>query len=84
VPALPWLGILRGGRLVDEGTLADLRHLSAQTVGVTFDGELPELPALPGVKVARPAPRPFAFRFSGSVGPLMSALAGNLAIRPPG
>ena len=32
------VGILRDGRLVDEGTLAELRHLSAQTVDVTFDG----------------------------------------------
>jgi len=32
------VGILRAGRLVDEGTLADLRHLSAQTVEVTEAG----------------------------------------------
>jgi len=32
------VGILRDGRLVDEGTLAQLRHLSVQTVEVTFDG----------------------------------------------
>ena len=32
------VGILRRGRLVDEGTLAELRHLSAQTIDVTFDG----------------------------------------------
>src|SRR5262249_10134293 len=30
------VGILRQGRLVDEGTLAELRHLSAQTIEVTF------------------------------------------------
>ena len=28
------VGILRGGRLVDEGTLQQLRHLAAQTVEV--------------------------------------------------
>ena len=32
------VGILRRGKLVDQGTLAELRHLSAQTVEVTFDG----------------------------------------------
>ena len=32
------VGILRGGRLVDEGTLAQLRHLTAHTVEVTFEG----------------------------------------------
>jgi hypothetical protein len=30
------VGILRRGRLVDEGTLQELRHLAAQTVDVTF------------------------------------------------
>ena len=42
------VGILRRGRLVDQGTLAELRHLSAQTVEVTFAGAAPELPALAG------------------------------------
>ncbi len=32
------VGILREGRLVDEGTLQELRHLAAQTVEVTFAG----------------------------------------------
>src|SRR4030095_14378446 len=46
------VGILRQGRLVDQGRLADLRHLSAQTVDVTFDGDVPTLPPLPGGAVA--------------------------------
>jgi ABC-2 type transport system ATP-binding protein len=32
------VGILRDGKLVDEGTLAELRHLAVQTVEVTFAG----------------------------------------------
>ena len=53
------VGILRAGRLVDEGTLAELRHLGAQTVEVTFAGEAPELGPLPGVEAtARRAERP--------------------------
>ena len=39
------VGILRRGRLVDEGTLAELRHLGAQTVEITFAGTPPELDA---------------------------------------
>ena len=35
------VGILRAGRLVDQGTLAQLRHLQAQTLEVTFDGAPP-------------------------------------------
>ena len=47
------VGILRDGRLVEQGTLAELRHLSAQTIEVTFAGPAPALPDLPGVHVAR-------------------------------
>src|SRR5512132_4286318 len=46
------VGILRAGRLVEEGTLQELRHLSAQTLEVTFAGAPPELPPIPGVRVA--------------------------------
>ena len=56
------VGILRAGRLVDEGTLAELRHLSAQTVEVTFDGPAPRSPPLPGVHVSARGPERAAFR----------------------
>jgi ABC-2 type transport system ATP-binding protein len=69
------VGILRAGRLVDEGTLAELRHLSAQTVEVTFDGDVPELPSLPGIEVTEAGENALRFQVSGSVGPLMKALA---------
>src|SRR5262249_16286521 len=48
------VGILRAGRLVDEGPLDELRHLAARTVEVAFDGPAPELPPVEGVSV-RPA-----------------------------
>jgi ABC-2 type transport system ATP-binding protein len=70
------VGILRAGRLVDEGTLADLRHLSAQTVEVAFAGAAPELPPLPGVRVESAGPNALRFDVAGSVGPLIAALAG--------
>jgi ABC-2 type transport system ATP-binding protein len=69
------VGILRQGKLVDQGALADLRHLSAQTVEVTFDGRVPELPPLPGVEVAKAGQNALRFQVSGSVGPLIAALA---------
>jgi ABC-2 type transport system ATP-binding protein len=69
------VGILRAGRLVDQGTLAELRHLSAQTIEVTFDGQVPELPALPGVEVAQAGSKQVRFEVTGSVGPLIAALA---------
>ena len=71
------VGILRHGRLVDEGTLAELRHLGAQTIEVTFDGPAPTLPPLPGVSVTSAGENALRCEVSGSVGPLIAALAGH-------
>ena len=70
------VGILREGKLVDEGTLQELRHLAVQTVEVTFAGQAPELPPLPGVQAASAGPNALSFEVSGSIGPLIAALAG--------
>ena len=81
------VGILKQGRLVDEGTLAELRHLSTHTVEVTFDGPAPAFAALPGVQVAPGGPNALRFEVQGSVGPVITALAGhpvaNLVSREP-
>jgi polyether ionophore transport system ATP-binding protein len=69
------VGILREGRLVEQGTLPELRHLSAQTVEVTFDGPVPQLPELPGVLVAPAGANSLRFEVTGGVGPLIGALA---------
>jgi ABC-2 type transport system ATP-binding protein len=69
------VAILRAGRLVDQGTLAQLRHLAAQTVEVTFAGPAPELPRLPGVEIQSARPNALRFEVSGSIGPLIAALA---------
>jgi ABC-2 type transport system ATP-binding protein len=71
------VGILRQGRLVDEGTLAQLRHLSAQTVEVTFAGAAPALGPLPGVHVVAAGTNALRCEVTGSVGPLIAALAGH-------
>jgi ABC-2 type transport system ATP-binding protein len=69
------VGILRAGRLVDEGTLAELRHLSAQTIEVTFDGPAPDLASLPGVHVLSAGANALRLEVGGSVGPVIAALA---------
>jgi len=71
------VGILRGGRLVDQGTLAELRHLGAQTIEVTFAGPVPALPELPGVAAVAAGENALSFEVTGSVAPLLSALAGK-------
>ena len=71
------VGILRGGRLVDQGTLAELRHLGGQTVEVTFAGPVPALPELQGVAAVAAGENALSFEVTGSVAPLLSALAGK-------
>jgi polyether ionophore transport system ATP-binding protein len=71
------VGILRSGRLVDQGTLKELRHLGAQTVEVTFSGPAPRLPNLAGVRVASAGPNALRFEVSDSIGPLLAALDGH-------
>jgi len=68
------VGILRQGRLVDEGTLDELRHLGAQTVEVTFAGPAPDLSGLPGVAVVPAGENAIRCEVTGSIGPLIAAL----------
>jgi len=74
------VGILRRGRLVDEGTLAELRHLSAQTVEATFAGPAPILEPLPGVEVASAGESTLRFEVSGEIRPLLVALASQQVV----
>ena len=69
------VGILRNGRLVEEGTLSELRHLGAQTVEITFDGPAPQLPDLPGVRLTRSGPNAVRAEVTGSIGPLIATLS---------
>jgi len=69
------VGILRAGALVDEGTLQQLRHLSAHTVEVTFDGPVPPLPELAGVHAAEAGESALRLEVSGPLRPLLAALA---------
>lgn len=68
------VGLLRTGRLVEQGTLAELRRLSAQTIDVTFDGSAPELPHLPDVHVTKVGPNALRLKVFGPVRPVITAL----------
>jgi ABC-2 type transport system ATP-binding protein len=70
------VAILREGRLVETGTLADMRHLSAMTVEVTFDGPVPDLTRVPGVGAVQADGRVMRLHVTGSVEPLLKVLAG--------
>jgi ABC-2 type transport system ATP-binding protein len=43
------IGILQEGKLVELGTLSEMRHLSALTVEATFDGKPPKVEHIKGV-----------------------------------
>src|SRR5207247_11361100 len=43
------VAILREGELLEQGTLVELRHLSALDVEATFDGPPPDVSTVPGV-----------------------------------
>jgi ABC-2 type transport system ATP-binding protein len=69
------VGILREGRLVEMGTLAEMRHLSALSVEVTFDGAVPDLTSVPGVTSVHVEGRVVRCQVAGSVQPLLEVLA---------
>ncbi|HEX5194356.1 MAG TPA: ABC transporter ATP-binding protein [Solirubrobacteraceae bacterium] len=71
------VGILKAGRLVGQGTLDELRHLGAHTVEVTFAGDAPRLPALPGVTVTTAGRSALRFEVTDAIAPLLGALAGT-------
>jgi ABC-2 type transport system ATP-binding protein len=69
------VAILRAGRLVETGTLSDMRHLSALTVEATFAGPIPDLSVVPGVSSVRVNGRVVHLEVNGSIGPLLKVLA---------
>jgi len=69
------VGILRAGRLVEMGTLAEMRHLSSLTVEATFDGSVPDLSRVPGVSSVQVMGRVVRCQVRGTVEPLLKVLA---------
>jgi ABC-2 type transport system ATP-binding protein len=69
------VGILREGVLVEMGTLAEMRHLSALTVEATFRAEVPDLSAVPGVSAVDVFGHVARCQVRGSIEPLLKVLA---------
>lgn len=69
------VAILRAGRLVEMGTLSQLRHLSALTLEATFEGPVPDLTGVVGVSAVRVRGQVVRCQVQGSVQPLMKVLA---------
>ncbi|HZD68200.1 MAG TPA: ABC transporter ATP-binding protein [Actinomycetes bacterium] len=70
------IAILREGHLVEVGTLAEMRHLSSLQVEAEMDGSVPDLSNVPGVSAVQVDGARVRCQVTGSVEPLLAALAG--------
>ena len=68
------VAILRAGHLVEAGTLADLRHLSALSVEAVFSSAPPDLSAVAGVSDVEVDGDRVRLQVHGSVEPLLERL----------
>jgi ABC-2 type transport system ATP-binding protein len=69
------VGILRDGKLIEMGTLAEMRHLSALTVEATLQGPVPDLSRVPGVSAVQIDGRVLRCQVRGSMESLLKTLA---------
>jgi ABC-2 type transport system ATP-binding protein len=69
------VAIIRAGELIEVGTLADLRHLSALSIDATFDTTPPDLTRVPGVTAVHVDGHHVRCQVVGSVEPLLAVLA---------
>ena len=70
------VAILRAGRLVEVGTLAEMRHLSALHVDAELDGPVPDLSPVPGVSRVEVDGHHVRCQVTGPVEPLLTVLTG--------
>jgi ABC-2 type transport system ATP-binding protein len=70
------VGVIRGGRLVATGTIADLKHSAARRVIVDFrDPVTAAMPSIPGAQMVSRSDRRWVLTMQGPTGPLVRALA---------
>ena len=71
------VAILRDGRLVDVGSLEEMRHLGALQVEACFTGTVPDVSRVQGVSNLTVADSHMSCQVTGSIEPLLAALAGT-------
>lgn len=69
------VAILRAGKLVELGTLAEMRHLSALTVEATFTEKPPKIDGVDGVINVREVGHQLICQVHGPIAPLLKVLA---------
>lgn len=65
------VAVLRSGTLVEQGTLAELRHLSALTIDAVFAETPPRVDHIPGVSNVRVSGKHLTCQIQGSVDKLL-------------
>jgi len=70
------VAILRAGRLTEVGTLAEMRHLSATSVEILFEGTPPDLSSVPGVSAVAVDGQRVHLHLQGELQPLLGVLNG--------
>jgi ABC-2 type transport system ATP-binding protein len=68
------VAILREGRLVELGSLDEMRHLSSVLVEATFAGPAPDLSHVEGVRSVHVDGHVARMEVAGSIDPLLKAL----------
>jgi ABC-2 type transport system ATP-binding protein len=69
------VAILRAGKLVEMGTLADMRHLSALTVEAVFSGQPPAINHLKGVHNVKIVGHTMSCQVQGPIDEVLSIIA---------
>lgn len=69
------VGILRAGKLVELGTLAEMRHLSSLTVEAIFEGRPPKVDHLKGVSHVKVTGNQLVCQIQGPIDDLLGVLA---------
>ncbi len=71
------IAILREGRLIEMGTMADMRHLSSLTVEATFSTAAPDVSKVDGVSMVSVQGSQLRCQIRGSIEPLLRVLANS-------
>ncbi len=69
------VAILRSGRLVEAGSLSEMRHLSAITVDATFTRAPPDVSGIPGVSQVVVTGKELRCQVRGAIEPLLKVAA---------
>jgi len=69
------IAILRAGKLVELGTLAEMRHLSALTIEATFEDKPPKVDHIKGVSGVKVIGHQLTCQVQGPIDPLLTVLA---------